>query len=149
MPQSLIRFSQLLAGHPRDFALMYSCGNILSIAGTSFIVGPCRQVKNMFKKNRWVATVIYLAAIGVTVSRHKRLVLLQSFSSSACSDGLCAQLFACLDDDVKNAAWGPLVIVVAVASQFFALMWYIFSYIPFARTCVTRCLKNCGTKCIE
>ena len=102
----------------------------------------------MFKKNRWVASVIYLAAIGVTV-RAQTPCSPAIFSSSACSDGLCAQLFACLDDDVKNAAWGPLVIVVAVASQFFALMWYIFSYIPFARTCVTRCLKNCGTKCIE
>ena len=79
VPQSIFRFTELLAGRPRDFALMYSCGNILSIAGTSFIVGPCRQLKNMFKKNRWVAAVIYIAAIGVTVSRHKRLLLLHFF----------------------------------------------------------------------
>lgn len=79
VPQSIFRFTELLAGRPRDFALMYSCGNILSIAGTSFIVGPCRQLKNMFKKNRWVASVIYIASIGVTVSRHKRLLLLHFF----------------------------------------------------------------------
>ena len=79
VPQSIFRFTELLAGRPRDFALMYACGNIVSLAGTSFIVGPCRQLKNMFKKNRWVATVIYFASIGVTVSRHKRLLLLHFF----------------------------------------------------------------------
>lgn len=161
--QSLLRFTELITGNPGPFALTYSCGNILSIAGTSFIVGPCNQMKKMFKNHRWMASLVYLVSIGVTI-------------------------FCCLyrgwdkpngDDEMRPPAWVPLIIIVAVVTQFFALIWsaslsppssvspccrrsalfllanlaarcrYIFTYIPFARTCVTRCLKNCGTSCAE
>lgn len=107
--QSLLRFTDLITGNPGPFALTYSCGNILSIAGTSFIVGPCSQMKKMFKNSRWMASVVYLVSIGTTI-------------------------FCCVyrgwdkpndDGDMRPPAWVPLIIVVAVVTQFFALVWSV------------------------
>lgn len=44
----------------------------------------------------------------------------------------------------------PWVICFAVILQFAALIWYVFSYIPFAQECLTKCTKQicCGC-CIK
>ena len=31
--------------HPERFAVMYTIGNLVSLAGTSFLIGPMRQIK--------------------------------------------------------------------------------------------------------
>jgi len=49
------------------------CSRVLSYLvvtrdnSTMFLFGPCAQLKNMFKATRWIATVIYLVAMGVTL----------------------------------------------------------------------------------
>jgi hypothetical protein len=67
--------------------------------------GPCSQIKNMFTKNRWIASLIYLTSIGGT-------------------------LFLCLYDwprddngDRDPPSWVPLLIIAAVITQFLALLW--------------------------
>ena len=59
----------LLGGknHISDYAVLYTLGNIFSICGSGFIVGPCRQAKLMFKPVRRAACIIYLSTMIATV----------------------------------------------------------------------------------
>jgi len=62
-----IFFVASLAFNPSGFAVPYTFGNILALGGTFFIVGPCRQIRMMFKPDRIVATLIYIAAMAGTL----------------------------------------------------------------------------------
>jgi hypothetical protein len=42
---------------------LYTIGNLLSLLSTGFLIGPVRQLKNMFHRKRAVATLIYLGAL--------------------------------------------------------------------------------------
>jgi hypothetical protein len=42
------------------FFFQYTLGNLVSLCGTFFLVGPFRQLKLMVKPTRWIAAVIYL-----------------------------------------------------------------------------------------
>ena len=53
----------VLLGRPNKFAFLYTCGNLISIFGTFFLVGPKRQFKNMSNPYRRKATIIFLSAI--------------------------------------------------------------------------------------
>jgi hypothetical protein len=99
------------------FATFYTLGNITSLAGTGFIVGPMRQVKAMLKPTRYIAAIIFvLSMIGT----------------------LCA----CFAMDETNKSRG-IVIIVCVIVQFCALWWYSLSYIPFARKMVSSLIGRC------
>lgn len=52
---------------PTVFAAYYSVGNVVGIGSTFFLFGPCSQLKRMFDPVRIVATLVYLAAIGLTL----------------------------------------------------------------------------------
>ena len=56
----------VLLGRPNKFAFLYTCGNIISIFGTFFLVGPVRQFKNMTNPYRRKASMIFLSAIVLT-----------------------------------------------------------------------------------
>eukprot|EP00045_Choanoeca_perplexa_P000307 m.13725 g.13725 ORF g.13725 m.13725 type:complete len:177 (-) comp10212_c0_seq1:69-599(-) len=49
------------------FAVCYSLGTVLSLCSSLFLWGPCHQLKNMFKETRWLATVVMLVAIALTL----------------------------------------------------------------------------------
>lgn len=49
------------------FALLYTLGTIIALAGTAFLRGPVSQVKKMFDADRWIATVILIAAMILTI----------------------------------------------------------------------------------
>ncbi|KAL5264688.1 hypothetical protein ACHWQZ_G005685 [Mnemiopsis leidyi] len=49
------------------FALLYSLGTIVALAGTCFLRGPMSQIKKMFDKDRLVATIVLIAAIILTI----------------------------------------------------------------------------------
>lgn len=51
----------------KKFATCYTLGNLLSIGCTCFLMGPVKQIRNMFKAHRIVATVVYLCSIGFTL----------------------------------------------------------------------------------
>lgn len=59
----------LLAGkkHIADYAVFYTLGNITSICGSGFLVGPMRQLKVMFDPVRRVACIIYFTTLVGTV----------------------------------------------------------------------------------
>jgi len=52
---------------PASFAVPYTLGNIFSLGSTMFLIGPMRQLKNMFQPHRLIATLIYLFAMGLTL----------------------------------------------------------------------------------
>jgi len=66
---SLFALTQIpnIPTEPQNFALLYSIGNIIALASTCFLFGPCSQIKKMFDPVRIWATLIYLAAIGLTL----------------------------------------------------------------------------------
>mmetsp|Transcript_19132 Transcript_19132/g.45618 ORF Transcript_19132/g.45618 Transcript_19132/m.45618 type:complete len:173 (+) Transcript_19132:313-831(+) len=55
--------SQLFILSPRRFGVCYTFGNILCLGSMMFLMGPWNQVKNMFNKGRWIATLLYLGAL--------------------------------------------------------------------------------------
>ena len=70
---SLFQFMSLgsmlgvLLGRPNKFAFLYTCGNLISIFGTFFLVGPKRQFKNMTHPYRRKSASIFLSAIVLTL----------------------------------------------------------------------------------
>ena len=57
----------VLLGRPNKFAFLYTCGNLISIFGTFFLVGPKRQFKNMTHPYRRKAASIFLSSIVLTI----------------------------------------------------------------------------------
>ncbi|XP_037101529.1 vesicle transport protein SFT2B-like [Syngnathus acus] len=49
------------------FAVLYSVGNICALSSTMFLIGPIKQLKNMFAKERALATVIMLVCLVLTL----------------------------------------------------------------------------------
>lgn len=49
------------------FAVLYTLGNIISIASTCFLMGPFNQFKKMFASTRAIATVIVLVSFTCTL----------------------------------------------------------------------------------
>eukprot|EP00162_Nutomonas_longa_P003007 comp13667_c0_seq4/m.19139 comp13667_c0_seq4/g.19139 ORF comp13667_c0_seq4/g.19139 comp13667_c0_seq4/m.19139 type:complete len:106 (+) comp13667_c0_seq4:125-442(+) len=57
----------MIALKPEKFALTYTLGNILSLGSTAFLVGPVKQLKNMFDPSRAVASVVYVVSLVLTL----------------------------------------------------------------------------------
>ncbi|XP_067009022.1 vesicle transport protein SFT2B isoform X2 [Anabrus simplex] len=49
------------------FAVLYTFGNIISLASTCFLMGPVNQIKKMFAPTRVVATVMVFVLFGLTL----------------------------------------------------------------------------------
>jgi hypothetical protein len=114
---STFRLARLVHGHPGSFAIAYTIGNILSLASSSFFVGPVKQVKTMFAEKRRGSTIAYLLLIVLTLT-------------------LC---FA------PNVPSRTGLVLLSVCCQFLALIWYTLSYIPFGRKIALSCCKKmCG-----
>lgn len=74
-----------------------------------------RQVKSMFHPTRAVCTVVYIATLCIT--------LVLAFSA-------------------PFTGQGPLL-VICIVVQFLSMVYWILSYIPFARTMVWQCCGSC------
>lgn len=64
---SLLGTIMLVLGQVTVFALLYALGAIISIIGTGFLIGFLSQLKLMFKPVRVVATIVFLACIGLVI----------------------------------------------------------------------------------
>mmetsp|Transcript_61633 Transcript_61633/g.74146 ORF Transcript_61633/g.74146 Transcript_61633/m.74146 type:complete len:195 (-) Transcript_61633:334-918(-) len=105
------RFGKLMLGDPIPFVMITTFGNILSLSGSLFLMGPTAQLKKMFHKKRKVATILYLSSMLVTI-----VVALT----------------------LHQYKWAGLVLVLLVLVQYVAIAWYCLSYIPFARKGIKR-----------
>ena len=104
--------AQLILGRPKRFAILYSVGNITSLASTMFLVGPRKQWAKMWEKQRAVSTLIYVMS-------------------------LISTLFLCIERPHKR-----LLILISVLVQSFALLWYCLSFVPFGHTAARRVLTS-------
>ncbi|AAZ12767.1 Got1/Sft2-like family, putative [Trypanosoma equiperdum] len=64
---SLLSFGAILRSDVATFAVVYTLGNVASIGGTLFLAGPKTQVQRMFSEGRWVATTVFVIAMGLTL----------------------------------------------------------------------------------
>jgi len=55
----------LFLGQLGSFAILYALGTVVALVGTGFLIGFTKQIKLMFKPVRIVATIIFLACIGL------------------------------------------------------------------------------------
>ncbi|CAD7957655.1 unnamed protein product [Amoebophrya sp. A120] len=101
---------------PGAFARLYTLGNLVALSGSFFLMGPAAQLKRMLdKERRWtVFALIILFTSTITVS-----VLLDATKFST-----------------------RILILFLVLFQYAAMTWYTLSYIPYARSCVTNCLRG-------
>lgn len=117
---SFVKFVKLMAGNPIPFVLTWTFGNLISLAGSCFLVGPQQQFKAMFHKTRMVATTVYLTSMGLTVL----VVVLAQIKSAHEGRGTPVLL--------------SVVILTLMVFQFFAVTWYGLSYVPFARELIIK-----------
>merc|ERR1712062_514721 len=54
-------------GSTTKFAILYSLGNIVALCSTCFLMGPVAQIKRMFSSSRWLATVLMLFFLVLTI----------------------------------------------------------------------------------
>eukprot|EP00656_Telonema_subtile_P042342 TRINITY_DN4789_c0_g1_i1.p1 TRINITY_DN4789_c0_g1~~TRINITY_DN4789_c0_g1_i1.p1 ORF type:complete len:193 (-),score=37.41 TRINITY_DN4789_c0_g1_i1:177-755(-) len=120
---SFFRVAQCLAGNCTRFAIMYSVGNMVALCATFFLVGPCKQLKQMFTEDRRIATVVFLVAIACTIT------------------------FA-LVNGIPNKT-RVLLIIVSCIAQLCAWIWYCLTYIPFGRACLKSAMRGFCGKCFS
>jgi len=62
---SLLGSILLILGQFLMFAILYVLGTIVALIGTGFLIGFFKQLKLMFKPIRVIATIVFLASIGL------------------------------------------------------------------------------------
>ena len=111
MISSISQLITLAIGGQRWFAVWYTCGNVVCLSSTFFLMGPKKQCENMMKPQRKCTSLV-----------------------------LFLSMTACLF--MAFAGISKLIILIAIAIQFMALIWYVLSYIPGAQKLCSGCLKS-------
>ncbi|KAJ8581698.1 SFT2-domain-containing protein [Rhizopogon salebrosus TDB-379] len=62
---SLLGSILLFLGQLGSFAVLYTIGILVSLAGTGFVIGFASQLKLMFKPVRLIATAVFLGSVGL------------------------------------------------------------------------------------
>ena len=103
---------------PVPFVTIATLGNVISLCGSCFLMGPTSQSKKMFHPSRRIATILYLSSLILTL----------------------VVAFALLGWKGQS-----LLLVVLMICQYVAIAWYCMSYVPFARQLATRlCSRLCS-----
>ena len=66
LSQSSFQVHKILS-NPASFALPYTLGNLFSVGSTAFLMGPSQQLRSMFAKERWGASVLYILTLAATL----------------------------------------------------------------------------------
>jgi hypothetical protein len=134
-------------GHTAQFAVLYTFGNIVSIAGSGFLLGPKRQCRNMSRARRRWATAIYLSMMVLTLflafTHAPRPPNTDAPRASRPARGRLAHapLPRPLAPSPRSGA-PPILVLFTVFLQWCALVWYIASYIPFGQKIITKIFKK-------
>lgn len=54
---------QIIVGASAKFAISYAMTNVCFLLSSFFLVGPYKQVTNMFGEGRWIASLVYLITL--------------------------------------------------------------------------------------
>lgn len=49
------------------FGVLFTLGSLMLLGSTFFLAGPVRQFKSMFNEGRWIASVVYLVSMVLTI----------------------------------------------------------------------------------
>lgn len=104
---------------------MYTLGNILALCSSMFLCGPKGQWKNMSKEGRRVTSIVYVVALTLTLT-------------------VC---FVTFPKDLR--ALQGLLILVLLAVEIAAMVWYSLSYIPYGRATAKSCCLSYCCCCME
>ena len=63
---SMFSFVSWFFGHTATWAILYTLGNIISLCGSGFLLGPRRQLRNMTKARRRIAAGVYFLMMIIT-----------------------------------------------------------------------------------
>jgi len=116
------------------FVLVYTVGNCLLLASTFFLVGPVKQLKMMFTPSRCISSVIFLAALALTL-----FVAIYSGNVILCIVLVVIQFCALLWYQFDFLSF---VIFVLLRLNYFPHLRYGLSYIPFAQSAVASCVRG-------
>ncbi len=113
---SYFRFLTSLVGNDSErFALAYSIGNLLSLLGTCIMIGFKNQIKNIVHKNRRLISAIFFGS-----------------------------LFLCIISPIIfPPTLSKIVVTLAVAVQMVSYWWYTLSYLPWARSILSKLCYCC------
>merc|ERR1712226_839838 len=67
MALSFVGWLTLLSQNYESFAVLYTFGNVVALCSSGFLVGPCKQVKNMTKSHRIGCVIVYIVAMILTL----------------------------------------------------------------------------------
>ncbi|UJR35699.1 hypothetical protein I4U23_028448 [Adineta vaga] len=56
-----------LGGNLSGFAILYSFAVIFGVISTIFLRGPMKQLKTMFDSTRWIATIVFIGSVIMTL----------------------------------------------------------------------------------
>lgn len=112
---SLLGAFEFFLGNIRGYAILYALGSIIQLSSTCLLMGPIKQLQKMFASKRIMATVIALLSIFMTI-------------------------FVAINFPHK-----PVLVLLFIIIQFFAMTWYSLSYIPYARDAVKKTVEACIT----
>jgi len=106
----------VLLGRPSRFAFLYTMGNVTMMSASFFLSGPRAQCRKITAKDRAKTSFVYLSSMAITLA-------------SAFSPHFFGR---------------ALLILLCVAVQWVALVWYVLSFVPYGHTMARRVL---GTVC--
>jgi hypothetical protein len=78
----ILSWTALSMGSYRKYAALMTIGNCMDLCATSMLMGPRRQLRNMFDSVRRTATCIYLCSMVATII--SAFVLKSTFLCSVC-----------------------------------------------------------------
>lgn len=118
---SMGKLRGVMHGHAEKYARMYTFGNIVALSGTLFLAGPTRQLRRMCQQKRWIASLVFLVAIVLTLT------------------------IAYAGKHMKGRTF---VIVLLVVAQWCSLVWYGLTYIPYGPQMAWAVLRSfcCDTR---
>jgi hypothetical protein len=63
----IISWISLFNGDIPVFAIIFTCSSLTSVASSLFLTGPMKQLKKMFEESRWIATLVFLVSMVMTL----------------------------------------------------------------------------------
>lgn len=116
------RISELIAGSPDAFVLLFTFGALIALVGCMFLSTPKKFCQKALDKDHWGAFVFYILSIIIT--------LFCVYYDKMPSDGRFA------------------LIILSILVQYLSYLWFSLSMIPFVARmqkefCRTRCRQLC------
>lgn len=120
-------------GGPEAMVQRQTMANIVSLAGTTFLVGPCSQLKRMIEPTRLPWTVLLFSTMAAAW-------YLTYFNKGDTKNPDTGDTVPC--ESWCNFTGRNILLMVLIGAQYFAMLWYTLSFIPYGHAIFTRTVKG-------